>query len=404
MNLESTPQGVVAGSIPLFAGHPSPDLLPIDGLGRVIGSAWQEGGVGRFLNYGDEQGNPQLINFLVERLNRVEDLDISRENLMIIGGSTWGVDMVARHLAGPGDAVLVDAPSYRDALHIFRDHELDIHALPIDGEGIVIAELERALKALSSAGKRPRFYYVVPNFQNPSGITMTRERRLAVIELSREFGFAILEDDVYCELRFAGESPPSFYDLADGEGVIRLGSFSKTLAPGLRIGWLLSSVERVAGFVESGKLRMGGGANPFTAALVADYCRSGAWAAHVSWLRGQYKRRRDIVLAALEASMPAGVDWTRPEGGYFIWLRLPDCRHVDDLEARAQAQGVYFASGKGFFVNPEQGRRHLRLSFSYVPPPDMQAGIGILGDLIAAMQSWSWKGPACGRTGIFQPF
>lgn len=385
MNLDSTPQGVVAGSIPLFAGHPASELLPIDGLGHVIRSAWQAGTVSRFLNYGDEQGNPQLIDFLVERLNRREDLGISRENIMIIGGSTWGVDMVTQRLAAPGDVVLVDAPSYRDALHIFRDHQLEICALPIDDEGIILADLERILRQLAADGKSPRFYYVVPNFQNPSGITITRERRLAVIELSREFHFAILEDDVYSELQFEGALPPSFYDLAGGEPVLRLGTFSKTLAPGLRIGWLIASAERITGFVESGVLRMGGGANPFSAAVVADFCRSGEWEAHVRWLRGQYRRRRDLALAALEASMPANVSWTRPAGGYFIWLRLPAAVHVDDLEARAQEQGLYFASGKGFFVNPADGAHHLRLSFSYVPLPDLKAGIEILGDLIARM-------------------
>lgn len=387
MNLESTPQGVIAGSIPLFAGHPSRDLLPIDGLRRVMSAAWQAGGGARFLNYGDEQGNPQLIDFLVERLNQTENLGINRENLMIIGGSTGGVDMVTQRLATAGDVVLVDAPSYRDALHIFRDHQLEICAAPIDTEGIVLADLAGKLRQLAAQGKAPRFYYVVPNFQNPSGLTMTRERRLAVIDLSREYGFAILEDDVYSDLRYEGASAPSFFDLARGERVFRLGSFSKTLAPGLRIGWLIASPERIAGFVESGKLRMGGGANPFTAAVVADYCRGGAWAAHVQWLRGQYQRRRDIALAALQSSMPASVEWTRPGGGYFIWLRLPPGVHVDDLEARAQAQGLYFASGKGFFANPEDGARHLRLSFSFVPLPDLQAGIGALGNLIAGMTS-----------------
>jgi len=385
MNLESTPQGVVAGSIPLFAGHPASDLLPIDGLGRVIRSAWREGSVARFLNYGDEQGNSQLIDFLVERLNCHEDLGVNRENLMIIGGSTWGVDMATQHLTVPGDAVLVDAPSYRDALHIFRDHQLELCAAPIDGEGIILAGLERTLRGLASMGKKPRFYYVVPNFQNPSGITMTRERRLAVIELSREYGFAIVEDDVYSELRYEGASSASFFALAGGDQVIRLGTFSKTLAPGLRIGWLIASAERIAGFVESGLLRMGGGANPFSAAVVADFCRSGEWEAHVQWLRGQYRRRRDFALAALQTSMPAAVEWTRPAGGYFIWLRLPAAVHVDDLEASAQRQGLYFASGKGFYADPADGAHHLRLSFSFVPMPDLQAGIEILGDLIARM-------------------
>ena len=216
---------------------------------------------------------------------------------------------------------------------------------------------------------------------------MSRERRGAVIELSREYGFAIVEDDVYNDIRFGGPLPPSFYELAGGENVLRLGSFSKTLAPGLRIGWLIASAEQVRRFVDSGMLRMGGGANPFTAAVVADYCRSGAWERHVEWLRGQYRRRRDIALATLDASMPAGVEWTRPAGGYFIWLRLPQSVGVDELEARAQARNVYFASGKGFFVDPEAGAHHLRLSFSFLPRAELQAGIEILGDLIAQISA-----------------
>ncbi len=385
MKPDSTPQGVVAGSIPLFAGHPSSDLLPVEALQRVIGAAWQGRGVARFLNYGDEQGNPQLIEFLVERLNRRENLGIRRENLMIIGGSTGGVGMITQHLTAPGDAILVDAPSYRDALHIFRDHGLEICAAPIDDDGIIVAELERNLRELKASGKTPRFYYVVPSFQNPSGIIMAVERRREVIKLSREYRFAIVEDDVYSDLRFEGALPPSFYALADGENVLRLGTFSKTLAPGLRIGWLIASAERIAGFVESGLLRMGGGANPFSAAVVADYCRSGAWEAHIQWLRGQYRRRRDIALAALDSCMPKDVEWTRPTGGYFIWLRLPPSVRVDALDARAKEQGVYFASGKGFFVNPEDGAHHLRLSFSFLPVAELQAGIEILGDLIARM-------------------
>ena len=385
MNPENTPQGVVAGSIPLFAGHPSRDLLPIEGIQRTVVAAWEGRNTSRFLDYGDEQGNRQLIDFLVERLNREEDLGIGGENLMIIGGSTWGVGMITHHLTVPGDIVLVDAPSYRDALHIFRDHRLEICSVPIDDEGIILEALELKLQSLAESGKSPKFYYVVPNFQNPSGITMTRARRLAIIELSREYGFAIVEDDVYTDIRFEGASPPSFFALAGGENVLRIGTFSKTLAPGLRMGWLIASPGRIAGFVQSGMLRMGGGANPFTAAVVADYCRSGAWERHVQWLRGQYKRRRDLALAALGKSMPTEAEWTRPSGGYFIWLRLPSSIHVDELEGRAREQNVYFASGKGFFVNPEDGAHHLRLSFSFVPLADLQAGIEILGRLIGQM-------------------
>ncbi|MCY3833816.1 MAG: PLP-dependent aminotransferase family protein [Chloroflexi bacterium] len=387
MNLESAPQGVVAGSIPLFAGHPARELLPIDGLRRVMSAAWEGSDAARMLNYGDEQGNRQLIEFLAARLRRRERLDISRDNLMIIGGSTGGVGMLTQHLTVPGDVVLVDAPSYRDALHIFRDHQLELRAAPIDDEGIVIDELERILQQLAASGVAPRFYYVVPNFQNPTGITLSRERREAVIALSRAYGFAIIEDDVYSDIRFGGALPASFFALARGQNVFRLGSFSKTLAPGLRVGWLVAEARRIAGFVGSGMLRMGGGANPFSAAVVADYCGSGAWEAHVEWLRGQYQKRRDLALAALKASMPAGVTWTRPQGGYFIWLRLPSSVHADELEARAQEGNVYFASGKGFYIHPAAGAHHLRLSFSYVPLPDLQAGIDALGRLIAQLMA-----------------
>ena len=385
MNLEASPQGVLAGSIPLFAGHPSVDLLPIDGIRQTIESVWHSQGLARLFNYGDEQGNGELIEFLVERIKREDKLDISRENLMIIGGSTWGVDMICDQLTQAGDVVLVDAPSYRDALHIFRDHRLELRDVPIDEGGIVIAELERTLAELAAVGRAPKLYYVVPNFQNPTGITMPEERRRAVLDLSRRYGFVIVEDDVYSDIRFEGELPPSFFAMAGGANVLRIGSFSKTLAPGMRVGWLIGAGERIERFVGGGVLTMGGGANPFSAAIVAQYCRSGGWEAHVGWLRGQYRKRRDVALRALESALPAGATYTRPKGGYFIWLRLPQAARVDALAAKARERGIYFAPGSGFFVNPEDGMHHLRLSFSYLPLEDLRAGIAGLGELISEM-------------------
>lgn len=384
MHPQSTPQGIVAGSIPLFAGHPAPELLPMRGIGSVL-AGWDEHPPLRAFNYGDEQGDPKLLDFLLARLNDTEQLGIGRENLMIVPGSTGGVAMITRLLTKAGDTVLVDAPSYRDALHIFRDQGFRLRALPIDDEGPRLDALAAELERLASEQLCPRFYYVVPNFQNPSGITVSEARRRAIIEQSNRHGFCIVEDDVYSDLRFAGCAPPSFYALAGGENVLRLGSFSKTLAPGLRLGWLVGGSRQIAEFVESGALRMGGGANPFNAALVAEYCRSGAWQAHVDWLRGQYRARRDVALAALDETMPDGVSWTHPAGGYFIWLRLPGALDVDELERVAQAQQVYFANGRGFFTEPFLGAHYLRLSYSYLSPDDLRVGIGILGRLIAQL-------------------
>ncbi|MCY4146669.1 MAG: PLP-dependent aminotransferase family protein [Chloroflexi bacterium] len=381
---QSAPQGIVAGSIPLFAGHPAPELLPVRGIRHAL-AAWDGRLPLRAFNYGDEQGDPQLLDFLLARLNAAEQLGIGRENLMIVPGSAGGLAMITRLLTKAGDTVLVDAPSYRDALHIFRDQGLALRALPIDDEGPRLDALAAELERLAAKQMPPRFYYVVPNFQNPSGITVSEARRRAIIELSNRYDFCIVEDDVYSDLRFADWAPPSFYALAGGENVLRLGSFSKTLAPGLRLGWLLGGSRQIAEFVKSGVLRMGGGANPFNAALVAEYCQSGAWQAHVDWLLGQYRARRDVALTALAASMPGGLSWTRPAGGYFIWLRLPDAVDVDELERRAQAQQVYFANGRGFFPEPAKGAHFLRLSYSYLPPDDLRTGIAILGSLIAQL-------------------
>ena len=386
----SAPQGVVAGSIPLFAGHPAPDLLPIVPIRQVMDAVWARPDVTRLFNYGDEQGNAQLIGFLADRLRREESLSISRDNLMITGGATGGVSMIAQNLTRAGDVVMVDAPSYRDALHIFRDGQLDLRAIPVDQAGARADAMEAELRALEANDKMPRFYYVVPNFQNPTGITMPRHRRQAIIQLSRRYGFAIVEDDVYRDIHFDGPPPASFFALAGGHRVLRLGSFSKTLAPGMRIGWLLASADMIQRFVESGTLRMGGGANPFSSAVVADYCLGGRWDEHVGWLRGQYRRRRDFALEALRQSMPAAASWTRPEGGYFIWLRLPRDLSLSQLESAARRQGVYFAPGRDFFVDPEAGDHHLRLSYSYLSHDDLRAGIGILGRLIGRLlKSWS---------------
>lgn len=384
---EYTSQGVVAGSIPLFAGHPSRDLIPTVEIQQVINEAWRDEASMRMFEYGNEQGDLDLIAYLVERFNERENLNITSENLMIIAGSTGGVTMATELLSKAGDPILVDAPSYRDALYIFKDHQLDMRAVPIDSGGIIVDKMHEVLEELRLAERLPKFYYVVPTFQNPSGITLSVERRKEIIELSRLYGFTIVEDDVYSDIRFVDDVPPSFYELAQGENVIRFGTFSKTLSPGMRIGWMISDPERVQQFVDSGKMRMGGGANPFTAKIVADFCESGAWDRHIQWLRGRYQTRRDMALNTLEKNMPEGVTWTEPEGGYFIWLMLPESVDVDTLEKVANERNVYFASGKGFYVNPADGNHSLRLSYSLVTYDDLKSGIAILGQVIADLMN-----------------
>ncbi len=384
MGIQELPQGVLPGTISLVFGHPDPATLPVEGL-RAAAEAVLCGPQARLaLQYGPEQGTPTLIDYLVQKLNREEGLGLTGDNLMLVAGSAHAVDMIARLYAGRGGVVLVEAPTYHDALHVFRDHGVDLRPVPIDEEGIVVEALAAQLAALQGEGKPPRLLYTVPNFQNPSGVTLAPARREAILELAREHGFLVVEDDVYRDLAFEGEVPPSFYALSGGQRVLRIGSFSKIMAPGLRLGWLIAAPEHIRRCVNCGTSQMGGGANPFTAHVVAAYCHAGHLEPQIARLRRVYRRRRDVILAALERHMPSGVTWTHPRGGFFVWLTLPEGVSVGPLQEAARERGVLFVPGTGFFAGGG-GERNLRLAFSFAPPDELERAVAILAQAIGEM-------------------
>ena len=382
MSSNDLPQGMAHNTISLLLGHPDPATLPTPELGNVMLSLVSSPQCITALQYGPEQGTRSLIDFLIEKIQREQDISISPANLMVVAGSTHAVDMLARLYAKPGGVVLVEAPSYVDALHIFRDHRIELYAIPTDENGLIPDELAKRVAELHANGKLPSFLYTIPNFHNPTGCTLPEARRLEIIRLARQFGFLIVEDDVYRDLSFEGAVPASFYALADGNGVMSIGSFSKTLAPGLRLGWLVGSEEAIGRCVNCGTTQMGGGANPFAAHIVGEYCRSGYWQEHITRVRTLYKMRRDVALAALDKYMPAGVRWTHPAGGFFIWLALPRDVFAQDVKRLALSEGVALAAGEGFFVNATDGEYHLRLAYSCASPDDIDAGIRILGQVI----------------------
>jgi 2-aminoadipate transaminase len=384
MSVPELPQGVLPGTISLVFGHPDATTLPVDDL-HAAAEAVLRGPQARLaLQYGPEQGSPALIEYLVGKLNREEGLSLTRDNLMIVAGSTHAVDMVARLYAGHGGVVLVEAPSYHDALNVFRDQGADLRPVPIDDDGLVVEALAAQLTELQREGKQARLLYTIPNFQNPSGVTLTRARRESILRLAREHGLLIVEDDVYRDLAFEGGVPPSFYALAEGQGVLRVGSFSKILAAGLRLGWLIAAPEHIRRCTLCGATQMGGGANPFTAHIVAEYCRAGHLEPHIAQLRRAYRQRRDVALAALEHHMPSGVTWTRPRGGFFLWLTLPERLTVTPLREAARQRGVLFVPGNDFFA-ASGGERNLRLAFSFVPPDEIERGVEILAQAIREM-------------------
>jgi DNA-binding transcriptional MocR family regulator len=305
--------------------------------------------------------------------------------MMLVAGSTHAVDMITRLYAGQGEVVIVEAPSYVDALHVFRDHQVELHSTPMDDAGIIPEQLAELLATLEASQRKPRFLYTIPNFHNPTGVTLVESRRVKIAELARQYNFVIVEDDVYRDLSFEGSVPPSF--LTMDAPVLHIGSFSKTMAPGLRLGWLAGSREAIQQFVHCGTSEMGGGASPFTAQIVAEFCRQGHWHKHVAHLREVYRQRRDTMLAALERYMPEGVRWTTPAGGFFIWLTLPDKVQGHEVKALASERGVLVAAGEGYFVNPADGAHHLRLTYSFAPLEDIDTGVKILAAVIAEQQT-----------------
>ncbi|MEZ4667936.1 MAG: PLP-dependent aminotransferase family protein [Anaerolineae bacterium] len=376
------PQGATSDTVALAMGNPAVEALPWDSLQQAGARALALPRAHQALQYGDEQGVPELITYLADKVSRTEGILVAPQNVMITAGSTGAVDMIARLYAHRTGVVLVEAPTYRDVLQVFRDQHLRLVSVAIDDDGPMIEPLRALLERLHREQALPSVFYTIPTFHNPGGITASLERRQAVIDLCQQYGVLIVEDDVYRDISFDKKPPPSYYALAGGVGVVSVGSFSKTLAPGLRLGWIVAAEGVIQTCINSGSLQMGGGANPLVASLVTEYCQQGLWEAHIDGLRELYGERRDAMLVALAAHMPPDVTWTKPNGGYFVWLTLPQAVDGGWLAARAKAAGVLIAPGHSFFAEGDPHTRHIRLSFSYAQPEAITQGIAALAGVV----------------------
>jgi DNA-binding transcriptional MocR family regulator len=368
------------GTISFVYGLPDPAAFPAEELQRVAVRVLQEQAAVA-LQYGPEQGYGPLIDCIRTKIEREENLHVERPQMMLTAGSAPALDLFCSLFTKPGDRVLVEAPTYHDSIHLFRDHELTVHQVPMDAGGLSAQALAHVLTSMSRHGDRARFLYTIPNFQNPSGITLAAERRRAVLRLAERFDLLVVEDDVYRDLTYAEAPPPSLFELNGGDRVLRIGSFSKILAPGLRMGWLIAAPALIERLIGCGLLNMGGGANPFIANVLAGFCRQGSLEPHIARLRQTYSERRDVALHALSSHMPEGVRWTRPGGGFFIWLTLPPPLRALDVAARARKVGLWIPAGDPFFAEAPTGQ-HLRLAFSYVEPDKIAQGVQLLGEVL----------------------
>jgi len=368
------------GIIELGWGHPNAALLPVDGMRQAAAQALDRWGADA-LNYGADQGAGPLLAWLSERIARTEGRAPHPDEIMITGGVSQALDQICTLCTQPGDIALVESPTYHLAIRILRDHPLELLSIPADEHGLRIDALAEIIAELRRTGRRPRLLYCVPTFHNPTGASLQAERRAALVALAAAEQMLIIEDDVYRELSYDGPPPPSLWSLAPPDTVARLASFAKSLAPGVRLGWLTAG-PRIAGrLIGSGLLDSGGGVNHFTSLMVTAFCASAQYDQQIARLRTAYRTRRDTLLAGMAAHLPPSCTWTTPGGGFFVWVRLPEGMDAAALLPRAEAAGVAYLPG-ALFHSGGGGANTLRLAFSLYDPDELIEAARRLGRVV----------------------
>src|SRR5436190_2589743 len=352
-----------------------------------------ESSTARALQYGPSEGMAAAVECVVEVM-AAESTSVDSDEVIITTGGQQVIDLVCKALIDPGDVIVAEAPTYPGAVPTFGAYQAQVAQIEMDGDGMPIDELERTLDRLAAEGRRPKFIYTIPNFQNPGGVTMSLPRRRRLIQVARERELLVLEDNPYGLLRYEGEPLPTLYSLdaaAVGRGgsdlVIYLGTFSKILSPGLRLGWAVAP-RPVLEKLNLGKQGADLCSSPVTQLFVAAYFAEGGtaqprWLDYLDSLRALYRRRRDVPLEALGEHFGEHARWTQPQGGLFIWATLDDRIDTTDLLALAQeSERVAFVPGRAAYMDGRSGSSSMRLNFAGVPDEDIREGVRRIGKVV----------------------
>ncbi len=357
--------------ISFAGGLPAPETFPVQAIEEISCQILRERG-SLALQYGPTEGEMPLREQLAAWMAGVKP-GITPANILITTGSQQGLDIVAKVFIDPGDIVIVELPSYIGGIQAFSAYRARMIGVPQDSHGMRVDLLEKALARLASRRKKPKFIYVVPDFQNPSGVTLTEERRRRLLELAYEYGVPVIEDSPYRDLRFRGVPQPPIYALDTQDQVIVLGTFSKIFCPGLRLAWLMAPASWMDRMVVA-KQSMDLASPTFNQLIAAEYMRRGLLQPQIEVIRKLYGRKRDVMLRALRKFMPKGVRWTRPEGGLFLWVKLPARMNATALFPRAIEENVAYVIGEAFYCNGK-GQNTMRLNFSFPSEDQIVEGI-----------------------------
>jgi 2-aminoadipate transaminase len=365
------------GVVSFVGGSPDAATLPLDGIAAATARAMRTHGEWP-LQYGPAFGYEGLLDLLADKLGRAQGIACARENLLLTAGGSQALGLLCDLFLDRGDTILSEAPTWLGAVRIFKNAGVEVESVPLDEEGPRADLLEQKLADLRRRGVHPKLFYTIPNFQNPTGATTTLERRRRIVALAAEYNIAVLEDDAYFDLRFSGEKLPTLYALDGGRQVLYFGTFSKILAAGMRLGWIVADPRLIG---RLGVLKADGGTSPFAAHVAHEYCKDGVLEARIEELIAAYRHRRDVMVGELTERMPEGVTWTTPEGGFFVWLTLPEGGDAVRLLPRARERGVDYLPGTAFFFDGN-GNRHIRLSYSHAGDEEMARGVRLLAECI----------------------
>jgi 2-aminoadipate transaminase len=364
--------------ISLAGGLPDTSTFPPDTFAAVAQRIAAES-CAKALQYGPTEGLDETKDCIAEVM-AAEEMRVAPEDLIVTTGGQQVIDLVTKTLIDPGDVVIAEGPTYPGAVPVFSAYQADLVQVDMDADGMRVDLLEETLDRLERDGRRPKFIYTVPSFQNPAGVTMSQPRRRRLVEVAHERELLVLEDNPYGLLRYEGDPPPPLLSLDGGVYVMYLGTFSKILSPGIRLGWVVAPPP-VLEKINLGKQAADLCTSTLSQLMVQAYFEESRWRDYVESLTEVYRARRDTMLDALADHFPRQAEWTRPAGGLFIWVTLPDFIDTTDLLARALRDNVAFVPGEAAFLDG-RGRNAMRLNFSGSDEDAIREGIRRIGEVV----------------------
>jgi len=366
------------GMISFAGGLPAPETFPVDDLREIAVEILENNGPDS-LQYGTTEGDPLLRKMLIERHNR-QGLKISMENLIITTASQQALDLIAKVFLDPGDYVLCGLPSYLGGINTFLLYGAKLKGISLDENGMKPGELEETIIILKELGRKIKFIYVIPDFQNPSGITLPDSRRLKIIEIAEKYDLLIVEDSPYREVRFEGEPQKLMNELDTTGRVITLFTFSKIFAPGFRVGWVVGNPEILDKLVMA-KQTTDLCTSPFVQKIIARYMEKGLLDKNLKKTIDLYRVRHTLMISCFKKYMPAGVTWTEPQGGLFLFVTLPSNLDTDEIFKKAIEKNVAFVAGSSFYCN-NSGHNTMRINFSFSNNEEIETGVQRLSQVI----------------------